>query len=132
MFFALITNKFYYDEIIMRRLNFPIRSNFKTNEILTGNIQINNSIINSNNNIINFPTGVTGSLLLTNQFVNGVTGVTCATGVTGTTGKQGITGISSFTSPINTKVIIAYLTYAGTITYQNGTAITSISWCFNN
>ena len=112
----------------MSRINNPIISNFKTNEILTDNIQINNSIITSNNNIINLPFGATGICLLTSQFVSGVTGNTGPNGATGARGLQGITGITSFTSPINTKVIIAYLTYAGTITYQNGTAITGINW----
>jgi hypothetical protein len=107
------------------RIEFPVKTNFKTNEMLTDNIQIINSLIKPNGDIINFPVGVTGTLLLSSQLENGLTG---PTGMNGATGVQGTTGFTSVTSPVNTKIIIAYIFFGGSITYQNGTAITSISW----
>jgi hypothetical protein len=112
----------------MSRIINPIINNFKTSELLTGKLQINNKIVNSSGNEFNLPTGITGTFLLTNQLIQGSTGATGAIGSIGPTGVNGITGISSLTSATNSKIIVAYITFTGVISYQNGSSISSVSW----
>ena len=114
----------------MSRIEFPMVNDFKVNEMLTSNIQINNnSFVNQSGDVINIQTGITGgssSFILTTDSI-GPTGATGAQGVQGVTGATGPTAINSVVSVTNAKVIIAYITSSGTISYQNGTAITSVT-----
>ena len=114
----------------MSRIEFPMVNDFKVNEMLTSNIQINNnSFVNQSGDVINIQTGITGgtsSFILTTDSI-GPTGATGAQGVQGVTGATGLTAVNSVISVTNAKVIIAYITTTGAITYQNGTAITSVT-----
>ena len=95
----------------MSRIEFPMVNDFKVNEMLTSNIQINNnSFVNQSGDVINIQTGITGgtsSFILTTDSI-GPTGATGAQGVQGVTGATGLTAVNRVSSVTNAKAIIAY------------------------
>jgi hypothetical protein len=98
------------------RTNFPYVTNFKVNDFITDNLQINGSIINNQGNQLALPT-IAGTFVVNGQ--SGSTGPTGPTGPIGPTGATGSAGIQSVTSPVNTKIIYAYISLGAVISYTN-------------